>query len=109
MTKKFFAAIVLTFALIVAAQSKVDAAEVYVGTYSDGIEVYLLTHTVSIGSHSPYRFSCTVRAWRDRIEYVFYPYNGSPYYRNSEGYSGYVFGGSSPVAENIYRYVVNHY
>ena len=110
MTKKFFAAMILAFALVVAGQnSTAQAEEVYVGSYSDGTAVYLLTHTVTIESNSPYRFTCTIRAGRDYLNYSFYPYNGSPYYRNSEGYSGYVNGGSSPVASNIYRYVVNNY
>ena len=64
MVKKLFAAIVLTFALVVAGQSKVDAADYYVGTYSDGTAVYLLTHTVIVESRSPYRFTCTIRAGR---------------------------------------------
>ena len=84
-------------------------AEVYVGGYSDGSSVYLLTNTVNIQSYNPYRFTCRVRAGYDYLNYSFYPYNGSPYYRNSEGYEGYVNGGQSPVASNIYRYVVNNY
>lgn len=109
--KKFFIAIILTFALITAVEqmSKVEAREHYVGNYSDGTAVYLLTHTIRIQSYRPYRFSCSVRVWRDYLDYHFYPYNGSPYYRNSEGYEGYVNGGQSPVASNIYRYVVNNY
>lgn len=108
--KKFFSVMILVAALIIVGQmSKVEAAEVYVGSYSDGTAVYLLTHTVNIRSYRPYSFTCTVRAGYDRLSYSFYPYNGSPYYRNSEGYEGYVNGGASPVASNIYRYVVNNY
>ena len=88
---------------------KVDAAEVYVGSYSDGTSVYLLTNTVLIRNYRPYSFNCRVRAGYDLLSYNFYPVNGSPYYRNSEGYEGYVNGGASPVALNIYRYVVNNY
>ena len=109
MTKKIFMAMVLAVALIVAGGVKAEAGEAYVGSYSDGTAVYLLTHTVSIRSHSPYSFTCSVRAGRDYLNYSFYPSNGSPYYRNSEGYSGFVFAGSSPVAANIYRYVINNY
>lgn len=43
------------------------------------------------------------------IYYSFYPVNGNPYYRNSEGYHAYVFGSGSPVAEGIYRFVVHNY
>ena len=110
MIKKFFVAMMLACALVIVGQaSGAEAAEVYVGNYSDGTAVYLLTHTVSIRSHNPYRFSCTVHVGRDYLDYSFYPYNGSPYYRNSEGYEGYVNGGNSPVASSIYRYVVNNF
>lgn len=110
MTKKLFAAMILAFALVVAGQtSTAQAEEVYVGSYSDGTSVYLLTETVNISSYRPYRFTCTVRTGSDYLEYSFYPSNGSPYYRNSEGYEGYVNGGASPVASNIYRYVINNF
>lgn len=111
MTRKIFVAMILAFALVVAGgqSSKAEAAEVYVGNYSDGSAVYLLTNTIVIRSYNPYSFNCRVRAGRDYLDYSFYPYNGSPYYRNSEGYSGYVNGGQSPVASNIYRYVVRNY
>lgn len=109
MAKKLFAAMILAFALVVAGQTNAEAGEVYVGSYSDGTSVYLLTHTVSIQSYSPYRFTCRVRAGYDYLSYSFYPYNGSPYYSNNEGYSGYVNGGASPVAASIYRYVVNNF
>ena len=110
MLKKIFSVMVLAAALIlVGAQNQAEAGEVYVGSYSDGSSVYLLTHTVSIRSYSPYSFTCRVRAGYDYLNYNFYPRNGSPYYRNSEGYEGYVNGGASPVASNIYRYVVNNW
>ena len=109
MVKKFFAAILLACVLTVAGGAKADAAEIYMGRYSDGTAVYFLPQSLGIESYSPLRFYCTVRAGRDYLNYNFYPYNGSPYYRNSEGYSGYVFGGESPVAANIYRHVLNNY
>ena len=110
MFKKFFAVMLLAVTLMLIGNNQSEAREVYVGSYSDGSSVYLLTESVqkrvwarSVG------FTCTVRAGYDRLSYSFYPYNGSPYYRNSEGYSGYVNGGESPVASAIYRYVVNHF
>lgn len=110
MVKKFSLMFALAAMLIFAVgNSQADAAEVYVGNYSDGSAVYLITETVVIRSRNPYAFNCRVRAGYDYLNYYFSPMNGSPYYRNSEGYSGYVFGGQSPVASNIYRYVVNHY
>ena len=111
MAKKFFAAMILAIAIIIASGQTyaASAAEVYVGNYSDGTAVYLMTNTVVIRSWQPCRFGCRVRAGNDYLTYDFYPVNGSPYYSNSEGYAGYVNGGQSPVASNIYRYVVNHF
>ena len=109
MLKKIFAAMFLSAVIFVTAQSQVEAREIYVGSYSDGTSVYLLTETVVFKSYSPLRFSCRVRAGYDYLNYSFYPYNGSPYYRNNEGYSGFVFGGQSPVAAGIYRYVRDSY
>lgn len=110
MGKKIFVAMMLAFALVIAGGGvKAEAGEVYVGSYSDGTSVYLLTHTVYVRSRSPYSFECRVRAGGDYLNYSFYPSGGSPYYRNSEGYSGYVFGGNSPVAASIYRYVTANY
>jgi len=111
MLKKFSMLMILAVALVVAGSfnQRTEAAEVYVGTYSDGSNVYLLTNTVVIRSYRPYSFNCRVRAGYDYLNYSFFAYNGSPYYRNSEGYEGYVHGGASPVAANIYRYVVNNW
>lgn len=111
MTRKIFVAMALAFALVIAGghSSKADAAQVFMGHYSDGSAVYLLTNTVVIRSYNPYNFNCRVRAGGSYLDYHFYPRGGSPYYRNNEGYSGYVFGGASPVAANIYTYVVNNY
>ena len=110
MVKKIFSVMILAAALIlVSGQSQAEAAEVYVGSYSDGSNVYLLTHTIVIKSYRPYTFNCRVRAGYDYLDYYFFPVNGSPYYRNSEGYEGYANGGASPVASNIYRYVVNNW
>ncbi len=109
--KKILSVMLLAVALIFVSgqNTQAEATEVYVGNYSDGSAVYLLTHTVSIRSYNPYTFTCQVRAGYDYLNYSFYPMNGSPYYKNSEGYSGYVNGGQSPVASNIYRYVVNNW
>ena len=109
--KKFLACAILAVAFIFAAGQtpQAEAYEQYVGSYSDGSSVYLLTETIVIKSHSPYQFNCRVRAGRDYLNYYFSTRNGSPFYRNNEGYSGYVFGGASPVAASIYRFVVNNY
>jgi len=107
--KKFLSVMLLVAAIFFVSNPQAQAYERNVGSYSDGTPVYLLTESINIRSHSPYRFTCTVRAGRDYLDYSFYPSNGSPYYRNNEGYSGYVFGGASPVAANIYRFVTSNY
>ncbi len=108
MARKIAAMVILAVALIFA-QNPAEAAEVHVGNYSDGTAVYILTESVSIKGRNPYSFTCRVRAGQDYLGYSFFPYNGSPYYRNSEGYEGYVNGGVSPVAANIYRYVLKNW
>ena len=111
MVKKIALFLVLAAALAVGGWqgTPAEARPVYVGTYSDGSDAYLLTDTVYIQSRHPYRFSCTIKYYNSYLDYSFFPSNGSPYYRNSEGYEGYVFGGESPVAAGIYRYVVNNW
>ena len=112
MLKKISALIVLFTAIVFSTTNiqTVEAAEIYVGSYSDGSDVYLITESINIESRSPYAFNCTVRAGKyDYLRYEFFPYNRSPYYRNSEGYEGYVFEGASPVARRIYNYVKENY
>ena len=115
MVKKLLSVFMLAALLVICGgqNGKAEAYNpVYVGSYSDGSGVWLMPDTVYISSRSPYSFTCTVHVGSvrgDALNYSFYPYNGSPYYRNSEGYSGYVHGGQSPVAANIYRYVVNNW
>lgn len=110
MIKKFSVMVALAVAIIFSvSQSQAAAEEVYVGNYSDGSNVYLLTHTIVIKSVRPYSFNCRVRAGYDYLDYYFYPVNGSPYYKNSEGYRGFANPEQSPVAWNIYRYIANHW
>lgn len=110
MRKSLFTVFLVAALIFVGGQlGRAEAGEVYMGNYSDGSAVYLLTQSVSIRSYRPYTFTCTVRAGYDYLNYSFYPVNGSPYYRNSEGYEGYVNGGQSPVASNIYSYVVRNW
>ena len=77
------------------------------GTYADdGSDAYLLTETVRIYQRYPICvFDCTVYATGDHLRYSFFVRGGESYYRNSEGYDGATFGGASPIAANIYRFV----
>ena len=99
----FLAAVLI---LVGGQNSQAEAREVYMGNYSDGSAVYLLTETISRGNRG---FECTVRAGRDYLTYRFGLRNRSWYYSNSEGYEGWVYGGSSPVAASICDYVTSHY
>lgn len=111
MTKKILSSLLLVFALVLvgAPSPSAEASDYYIGTYGDGTNAFLVTQSISISSYRPYTFTCTVKYAGNYLYYSFFPSNGNPYYRNSEGYEGYVFGGSSPVAANIYRFVVNNY
>lgn len=111
MLKKISVMMLLMFAIMFSGvtTNEAYAREVYVGTYSDGTAAYLLTHTINIHSRRPYSFSCTVYSAGSNLHYNFFNNNGSPYYRNSWGYEGYVYGGQSPVAANIYQYVVDRW
>ena len=112
MMKKFFAVFFLAAALLVVGQAtKAEAGEVYMGSYSDGSSVYLLTNTVQRRSWArAYGYDCTVRAGGDYLNYTFWLSAGDTWrYENSEGYKGHVYDGSSPVAANICNYLRNNY
>lgn len=102
--KKVLATMCLAVSLffISGQDTQAEAREVFMGHYSDGNAVFLITESLAGGRGN---FSCNVRAGRDYLHYNFYYRNGRPYYRNSEGYHGYVFGGASPVAASIWNYV----
>ena len=106
MLKKFFVLAMLTFSLILTSgiSQHAEASPVFVGYYQDnGDAAYLLTETIAGGRND---FTCTVRTNRgEYIYYHFYSARGGPYYTNSWGASAYVYGGNSPVAENIWGYM----
>jgi len=109
MLKKFFLALAVVASLVVAAPMETASADsYYMGTYSNGGDAYLLSETVNIFSWSPLKFNCTVYDG-SYLYYRFFQRSGSPYYTNSAGYEGYVFGGASPIAANIYNFVRNNY
>ena len=111
MMKKFFAAVFFAATLLIVSgqMSTAQAVEVYVGSYSDGTAVYLLTETIKERNYSgSARFWCTVRAGRDYLNYEFWSSASDSWvwrYKNSEGYSGSVYDGSSPVAAAILNYM----
>ena len=107
MIKKFSLMLVLMTALIIiGGNNPAEAKEVYVGSYSDGTAVYLLTDSIkSNGRQGVQDYTCRVRAGRDYLFYHFCYTNYGWEYDNSEGYRGYVYDGSSPVAAAILNYI----
>ena len=101
--KKIFVTMLLAITLIFVGgqDNPAEAREIYMGNYSDGTPVYLLSESLNGGSRE---FTCRVRAGGVYLHYHFYVTGGGPYYQNSEGYKGYVYGGESPVAEAIWEY-----
>ena len=109
MIKKFAVMMLLAVAIIFVS-NQAEAREVYVGSYSDGTKVYLITNSVryySVGRAGAWE--CSVRASRDYLNYQFWVEDTGWQYNNSEGYHGYVYNGSSPVAAAILNYIRNHY
>jgi hypothetical protein len=111
MFKRILTAICLAFSLAFVAvpPQQAMARAYYIGQYSDGTDVYLLTNTVNMLSYSPYVFTCYVEYETTTLFYEFFTKGGRPYYRNAEGYEGFVYDGNSPVAASIYNYVIAHY
>ena len=107
MVKKFSLMLVLLTALIiVGGNNPAEAREVYVGSYSDGTAVYLLTDSIrSNGRQGVQDYTCKVRAGRDYLFYDYWYGNNGWEYSNNEGYSGKVYDGSSPVAAAILDYI----
>ena len=115
--KKLLSVMLLAAVLIFVGNNQAEAREVYVGSYSDGSSVYLLTESVSKspgGVSGGNVYNCRVRAGRDYLSYEFWlGRTGSRTvdwaYKNSEGYSGLAYDGSSPVAAAILNYLRNNF
>ena len=104
--RQFALMVMLAVALIFATSqnNQVEASEVYVGSYSDGTAVYVLTETIGLRKVGGGVYYCTVRAGQDYINYDFWSEDDYKY-KNSEGYHGYVYDGTSPVAAAIFDYI----
>ncbi|MBR1397833.1 MAG: hypothetical protein IJ563_09920 [Selenomonadaceae bacterium] len=104
--KKLFLTMMLTVALIVvgAQTNKAEAYELYVGTYTDGYDVYLLTETVN-GENARF-FKCTVRAKKGNdiayIDYNFAYGRGFHFKTSTDATWKDVYG--SKIASNIHEY-----
>lgn len=111
MFKRIFTVFCLALSLVFSAAPPQQALAYahYLGQYSDGTDAYLLTDTIHLISYTPYVFTCFVQYKDTSLFYEFFTRGGRPYYKNTEGYEGYVYGGESPVAASIYNYVIAHY
>ena len=72
--RQFALMVMLAVALIFATSqnNQVEASEVYVGSYSDGTAVYVLTETMGLRKVGGGVYYCTVRAGQDYINYDFW-------------------------------------
>ena len=109
--KKIFMVMMLAAAMIfvVGQSNSAQAYDVYIGSYSDGDAVYLMTETVQkhyVGGGS-YTFTVKVGSG-SRFTHINYEiYRGSEGwgYENSEGYRGQVYDGRSPIAAKLCDYL----
>lgn len=109
--KKFLSAMILVAAIVfvVAPNNSAEARDVYIGSYSDGDAVYLMTETVQkhyVGGGS-YTFTVKVGSGSrlTYIDYGFFFEHPDWGYRNSEGYRGNCYDGSSPIAAKLCDYL----
>ena len=120
MIKQLLATMILTVTLIlVGGQSnQAEAADYYVGTYKDGNDAYLMTETIRHTEAAPGgaysgTYDCRVKAVKGSsvtyIDYHFYIGDDGWYYRNSQGFGGYMSEGVTPIANRIFDYMVKHH
>ena len=104
--KRFAIIMTVLVALFVAANQNnvAQAYELYVGTYTDGYDVYLLTETVN-GENARF-FKCTVRAKKGNdiayIDYNFAYGRGFHFKTSTDATWKDVYG--SKIASNIHEY-----
>ena len=107
--KKIFITMFLAFAIVFVVGNSAEARDVFIGRYSDGDEVYLMTETVQRLRVGAGGYNCTVKVGYGsrftHINYGFFAESDGWNYRNSEGYRGRVYDGSSPIAARICDYL----
>ena len=113
--KKFLSAMILVAAIVfvVAPNNSAEARDVYIGSYSDGDAVYLMTETVQKLRVGGGGYTCTVKVGSgSRLTYIDYVIAFSHPdwgYRNSEGYRGNCYDGSSPIAAKLCDYLQRNF
>ena len=91
--------------------STVEASDYYVGTYKDGYKAYVVTGSVRNPDYDDYR--CTIKAVKGG-EFFFIDYHlwGVAHgwaYENSQGFGDRISRSKTPVAYNIFVYVLKYY
>ena len=117
--KKLFVTAALVFGILIAQVSQANAQDVYVGTYSSGYKVYLMTETIRIESRQYMDYSCRVKAIRGNdviyVDYTFWEDRQRSvveHYRDSSGNTGMFTlsdANGHPVPYNIDNYIGDHY
>lgn len=116
--QKFLAIAIFAVGIFAAQISTAQASDVYVGTYSSGYQVDLMTETVRLQSRDRMDYTCRVKAVRGGdviyVDYTFWEDRQSPYefYRDSSGNTGkFTFGSANghPVPHAIDSYISEHF
>ena len=118
--KRVLSVIILLAVLIFAGQEKVFAYDVYCGTFSDGVDAYLLTETVEQNRYQESSYGiwitdiyCTVKYLKNgSVTYVDYKFScsevGVPHYTNSQGNSGRIIAAPTNTINRIYKKAQNY-
>ena len=113
--KKFLSAMFIfaAFMLVIGQNNSAAAGDVYLGSYLDGDEVYLMTETVKKIPAGGGYYKCTVKVGTDeffaQIDYDFFCEPDGWYYKNSEDFKGWVYDGRAPIAAKICDYLRQNY
>ena len=113
MLKKLLMAAILGFAIMFAGlQNQAEAYDLYVGNSpATGWDCYLMTETIVRGNRD---YSATLKMVTNSgrikyLDYTFYlEYNSTRvFFRNSQGYSGYIDRYDTPIEWNMYHKIIN--
>ena len=109
MASNFFIFTVGIFSVILNSQSKVEAYY-YVGTYESGLKAYIMEETI-LGRNGKTYF--TIEAVYPsgkylRVNYMIYYAGTTPYFENSQGFSGRIDRYNTPVEWNAYQFITNN-
>ena len=117
--KKILAMAVFALSILIFQMPQAAAQDIFVGTYSSGYNVYLMTETIRIQSRDYMDYTCRVKAIRGNdviyVDYTFWEDRQRriiEHYRDSSGNTGMFTisdANGHPVPYNIDNYVGDHY